>query len=172
MPTSRGSTTARPRAPRSRPQSPAVFDSYCTLALPRNSRAERVRHERAVIELLSQRTEQQPWWLGYLDTGASDVVFPYAPRATVYYGYRYVLIEAGPRQAASWRDTGFHWALPDLMFSLDRSWLVSSMCDDDWSCIGGSEDLVSSFLRHTELGPRATRVSLGEDATPPGSRPH
>jgi hypothetical protein len=51
------------------------------------------------MELLSGQTDEQPWWLGYLDTGASDVVFPYAPRATVYYAYGYVLIEAGPDQA-------------------------------------------------------------------------
>jgi hypothetical protein len=98
-----------------------------------------------VIELLTERTEEQPWWLGYLDTGASDVVFPYAPRATVYCGYGYVLVEAGPQQAASWRDTSFNWALPDLMFPADRSWLVSTMWDDGWTSIGASEHLVSGF---------------------------
>ena len=28
----------------------------------------------------------QPWWLGYLDTGADDIVFPDAPKVTLYYG--------------------------------------------------------------------------------------
>jgi hypothetical protein len=147
---------------------PPSFASYCTLVLPQNREAELARHEQAVMALLSKRTEQQPWWLGYLDTGASDTVFPDAPTATAYYGWGYVLVEAGPRQAATWRDTGWNWALPDLMFPVDRSWLLSTMWDDDWTCIGGSEELVSSFLRDAELGPRARLVPLGHDATPPG----
>lgn len=148
---------------------PPVFDSYCTLTLPPgNGDPELVRHEQAVIDLLSERTEEQPWWLGYLDTGASDVVFPYAPRAMLYSEYGYVLVQAGPQQAASWRDSGFNWTLPDLMFPADRSWLVSTMWDDDWTCIGGSEQLVSGFLNHARLGPRARRVTLDQDATPPG----
>jgi hypothetical protein len=152
---------------------PAIFASYCTLVLPECREPEITRHEEAVMALLGEHTEPQPWWLGYLDTGARglDIVFPYAPRATVYYGYGYVLVEAGPQQAATWRHTGWNWALPDLMFPADRSWLVSTMWDDDWTCFGGSEDLVSSLLRHTELGPRARRVALGQDATPPGHGP-
>jgi hypothetical protein len=153
---------------------PPIFASYCTLVLPQNGEAELTAHEQAVIELLTEQTEEQPWWLGYLDTGVSDVVFPYAPRTTVYYGYGYVLVEAGPQQAAEWRETPFNnWALPDLMFPADRSWLVSTMWDDDWTSIGGSEQLVSSFLRHTGLRePRARRVAVGQDATPPGHQPN
>lgn len=107
--------------------------------------------------------EEQPWWLGYLDTGASDVVFPCAPRVAAYYGYGYVLVEAGPRQAAGWRDTGFNWALPDLIFAADHSWLVSTVWDDNWTSVGGSEQLVSSFLRHPELGSRTRRVTVEQD---------
>jgi hypothetical protein len=92
--------------------------------------------------------------------------------ATVYYGYGYVLAEAGPEQAATWRHTGWNWRLPDLIFPADRSWLIATMWDDDWTCIGGPEDLVSRFLSHPELGPRARRVSLGEDAIPPGHAAH
>ncbi len=148
---------------------PPVFASYCTLELPEaNEGAEAVRHAHAVIELLTALTPEQPWWLGYLDTGASDVVFPYAPRTTVYYGYGYVLVEAGPRQAADWREQGWNWSLPDLMFPADRSWLVSTMWDDSWSSIGGSEQLVERVLSDTALGPRARRVVAGQDATPPG----
>jgi hypothetical protein len=120
------------------------------------------------MELLTEQTQEQPWWLGYLDTGASDVVFPYAPRTTVYYGYGYVLVEAGPQQAAGWRDEGFHWTLPDLMFPADRSWLVSTMWDDGWTSIGGLQQLVDGFLSDTTLAPRARRVALGQDSTPPG----
>ncbi len=151
---------------------PPVFAAYCTLQLPRNRDTELAAHEQAVIQLLTEQTEEQPWWLGYLDTGASDVVFPYAPRTTVYYGYGYVLVEAGPQQATSWRDADFQGALPELMFPQDRSWLVSTMWDHDWTSIGGSKQLVSSFLQHPALGPTARLVVLGEDATPPGHKPN
>jgi hypothetical protein len=148
---------------------PPIFASYCTMVLPRpNGEAELTQHEQVLIELLVAQTGEQSWWLGYLDTGASDVVFPYAPRATVYYGYGYVLVEAGPQQAVSWRDAGFKWVLPDLIFPSDRSWLLSTMWDDDWTCIGGSEQLVKSILCNAVLGPAARRVALGQDATPPG----
>jgi hypothetical protein len=148
---------------------PPVFASYCTLELPEtNDRAELARHEQAVIELLTEQTPEQPWWLGYLDTGASDVVFPYAPRTTVYYGYGYVLVEAAPQQAAGWREKGFNWTLPDLMFPADHSWLLSTMWDDSWTSIGGVQQLVDGFLSDTTLGPRARRVALGQDPTPPG----
>jgi hypothetical protein len=150
---------------------PPVFDAYCTLELPQTiDDAEAARHERAVIELLGRHTPDQPWWLGYLDTGASDVVFPYAPRTTIYYGYGYVLVEAGSRQAAEWREKGFSWTLPELIFPADRSWLLSTMWDDGWTCVGGSQQLVDGFLRDTTLGPRARRVALGQDPTPPGQR--
>jgi hypothetical protein len=148
---------------------PPVFASYCTLELSAaNDRAGLVRHEQAVIELLTEQTPEQPWWLGYLDTGASDVVFPYAPRTTVYCGYGYVLVQAGPQQAAAWRDEGFNWTLPDLMFPGDRSWLLSTMWDDGWTSIGGSRQLVAGFLSDATLGRRARRVALGQDSTPPG----
>jgi hypothetical protein len=59
---------------------------------------------------------------------------PYAPRTTAYYGYDYLLVEAGPEQASSWREADpFKGALPDLMFPADRSWLLSTMWDDDWT---------------------------------------
>jgi hypothetical protein len=151
---------------------PPIFASYCTLLLPRNENDELAAHEQAVIELLTEQTTEQSWWLGYLDTGASDVVFPYAPRTTVYYGWGYVLVEAGPHEAAAWRDAEFKGALPDLMFPEERSWLVSTMWDDDWASIGGSEQLVSGFLAHPVLGPRTRRVALGEDAIPPGREPN
>jgi hypothetical protein len=151
---------------------PPIFTSYCTLLLPRNGNVELAAHQQAGIELLTEQTQEQSWWLGYLDTGASDVVFPYAPRTTVYYGYGYVLVEAGPQEATIWRDAEFKRALPDLMFPQDRSWLVSTMWDDDWTSIGGSEQLVSSLLRHPALGPNARRVAVGEDATPPGHEPN
>jgi hypothetical protein len=152
---------------------PPTFAAYCTLELPgSNDRAELAQHEHAVIALLNEHTTEQRWWLGYLDTGASDVVFPYAPRTTLYSGWDYVLVQAGPQQAASWRDSGFNWTLPDLMFPGDRSWLLSTLWDDAWSCIGGPEQLVNSFLNHPTLGPRTRRVTLDQDATPPDHESH
>jgi hypothetical protein len=142
---------------------PPIYESYCTLELPPNYTAELARHEQAVIELLAEQTPDQPWWLGYLDTGASDIVFPYAPRTTMYLGYGYVLVEAGPQQAASWREEPFNWTLPELMFPTDRSWLVSTMWDDAWSSIGGSHQLIDRILADTTLGPRATRKSLSRN---------
>ena len=73
----------------------------------------------------------QRWWLGYLSSGAGHLVFPGVamaalPKVTLYAEWEYVLVEAGPRQAATWRRNGSLWwrdVLPDLMFPADRSWL-------------------------------------------------
>jgi hypothetical protein len=123
-----------------------------------------------VLALLTEQSAREPWWLGYLDTGADDIVFPDVPKVTLYSGWHYVLVEAGPEQVATWRrdDPGAFWpgTLPNLMFPADQSWLVSALWDDDWSCIGGPAGLVGRFLRHPDL--RARPVALGQDATPPG----
>jgi hypothetical protein len=138
---------------------PPIYAAYCTVQIPlRTEASELVEHERALMELLGAATEHQRWWLGYLDTGAHDVVFPFAPR-TPFYGHGYVLVEAGPHQAATWREEGWNWALPDLMFPADRSWLLSTGWDDSWTCIGGTEQLIQSFLTHPMLGARTERVT-------------
>jgi hypothetical protein len=148
---------------------PPVFEAYATIVLPYAGEGQEV-HDRAVLALLSEHSAGQPWWLGYLDTGADDIVFPGAPMVTLYSGWDYVLVEAGPEQAATWRQYGdwsfWKGALPNLLFPADRSWLVSTLWDDDWSCIGGPAGLVGKFLRHPDL--RARPVALGQDATPPG----
>ncbi len=148
---------------------PPVFEAYATVVLPYAGEGQD-EHDRAVLALLSDQSAGQPWWLGYLDTGADDIVFPDAPKVTLYSGWHYVLAEAGPEQAASWRRSGgrsfWSGALPNLMFPADRSWLVSTLWDDDWTCIGGPTGLVDSFLRHPDLPARP--VALGQDATPPG----
>jgi hypothetical protein len=145
---------------------PPVFESYATVVLPYRDK-EQARHDRAVLSLLSEQSAFQPWWLGYLDTGADDIVFPKAPKVTLYYGWHYVLVEAGPEQAATWRHPGFFpGTLPNLIFPSDRTWLVSTLWDDDWTCIGGPSGLVDRFLIHPDL--QARPVALGQDATPPG----
>jgi hypothetical protein len=54
------------------------------------------------------------------------------------------------------------------MFPEDRSWLISTLWDDDWTCIGGPEGLIVDLLREPTLSSRARRVSVDQDATPPG----
>jgi hypothetical protein len=151
---------------------PPLFDAYATVELPMNREEEQQRHDRAVVALLSEHSGPQPWWLGYLDTGADDIVFPDAPTVTLYSGWRYVLVEAGPQQAASWRhgDARTFWkgSLPSLIFPADRSWLISTLWDDDWTCVGGSTALVASLLGHRDLRGRTRLVAADQDATPPG----
>jgi hypothetical protein len=155
-----------------------VFADYATLVLggetdaPRDVADER-EQDRALLALLQSHTTPQSWWLGYLDTGASDIVFWDAPKVKLYSDWSYVLVQAGPEQAASWRPANgwSNWKsteLPELMFPDDRSWLISTLWDDDWTCIGGSMTLIGDLLEDSTLGRRACRVSLDQDATPPG----
>jgi hypothetical protein len=148
---------------------PPVFEAYATVVLPYGAEGLD-KHVGATLALLREQSAGRPWWLGYLDTGADDIVFPDAPKVTLYSGWSYVLVEAGPEQAATWRqdDPGSFWkgVLPNLMFPADRSWLFSTLWDDDWSCLGGPAVLVDRFLRHPDL--QARPVALGQDATPPG----
>jgi hypothetical protein len=152
---------------------PPVFEAYATVVLPFGGEGQETQ-DRAVLAQLTEHTADQRWWLGYLDSGADDIVFPGAPMVTLYSDWHYVVVEAGPEQAATWRttDLGSFWkgALPNLMFPADRSWLVSTLWDDDRTCIGGAIALVDRFLRHPDL--QARRVTLGEDATPPGHQAH
>jgi len=53
------------------------------------------------------------------------------------------------------------------MFPADHSWLVSTLWDDDWTCIGGPAELVDGFLNHPRL--QAYPVAPSQDRTPPGS---
>ena len=146
-----------------------MFDAYATIVLPDGGEGQD-EHDRAVLALLSEESAGQPWWLGYLDTGADDIIFPDAPKVTLYAEWHYVLVEAGRQQAATWRLSGgwsfWKGALPNLMFPADRSWLISTLWDDDWTCLGGAATLVDKFVRDPAL--RARLVALGQDATPPG----
>ncbi len=160
---------------------PPVFEAYATLELP-GSGDRRLSsespledpdsHAAGVLAVLSEHSAGQLWWIGYLETGGSDIVFWDARkvRPGPTDDARYVLVEAGPAQAGVWRERQ-HWKgpLPDLMFPADRSWLVSTLWDDDWTCIGGSRELVDAFLTHPDLRHRTREVDPSvEDATPPG----
>jgi hypothetical protein len=158
---------------------PSVFAAYATLAFPVNLEVDRHdmrrvedRFDDAVLSLLSAYTNPQPWWLGFLETGASDVVLDDAARVDVY-GWKYVLVQAGPRQARTWRSDEGRWftALPELMFPADRSWLVSSLWDDAWACVGGSADLISALLIDPELRAGAERTDPSVPDMWPSSLP-
>jgi len=145
---------------------PLVFEAYATILVPDkdDGRAEDLH---LLLRLLEEQSGDQPWWLGYLDTGADDVVFPDAPKVTLYASWRYVLVQAGPDEAARWRQDWWSWrAGPDLVFPADRSWLLSWLWDDDWRCIGGPTTLIDRLLNQSKLQVR--KVGPYEDATPPG----
>ena len=152
---------------------PPVFEAYATLVLP-DRRDKHRRQDRVLLSVLRDHTSDQPWWLGYLDTGADDVVFPDAARTTLYSGWSYVLVNAGPEQAATWRErsTGsfFTGVLPNLMFPADHSWLVSTLWDDDWTCVGGPAALINDLRGHPTLRSSVRQVDLGKSAAPPGHR--
>jgi hypothetical protein len=146
---------------------PSVFDAYGTFHQPRGVSV--AAHEQAVVATLAAHTAEQPWWLGFLETGAHDVVFALAPRVALYWEWPYVLVEAGPAQALSWRTGHMRseaGALPDLFFPADRSWLVSALWDDTWTCIGGPAHLIDALQRNPQANAR--RVQPDEDALPPG----
>lgn len=147
---------------------PSVFDAYATTYQTDDVTA--AAYEQALIEDLTTHTPDQPWWLAYLDTGAHDVVFPHAPRVFLYWNWPYVLVQAGPEQALTWRTGGHirhpHGALPDLFFPADRSWLVSALWDDTWTCVGGPAPLIHTLERDPVANVR--QVRLDEDALPPG----
>ena len=164
---------------------PPVFEDYATLVLLDincEPRAQLVsEHDQAVLRLLERHTAPQPWWLGYLETGGTDVVFPDAPRTRFYADWDYVLVEAGPEQAATWRPSCDDWRqqnsktteLPDVIFPRDHGWLLSTLWDDDWTCIGGTQALITDLLADELLGHRTRRVTVDqEDATPPGHVAH
>ena len=46
------------------------------------------------------------------------------------------------------------------MFPADRSWLVSSLSDDAWAGVGGSDELISALLTQPELTAERTDPSV------------
>lgn len=147
---------------------PAVFAGYATIVVPADP-LDQADHEQLMLALLRAATPSQSWWLGYLDTGAGDEVLPAARRVRLYASWSYVLILAGADQADQWRDRR-DWSrrgrLPELIFPRDRSWLLSTLWDDDWRCLGGPKSLIDQVV--SVPGLEARRVEPGEDATPPG----
>jgi hypothetical protein len=62
-------------------------------------------------------------------------------------------------------------ALPELMFTADRSWLVSSLWDDAWAGVGGSAELISALLIEPELRSAAERTDPSIPDMSPSSLP-
>jgi hypothetical protein len=160
---------------------PPIFEAYATLAFPLDLESTRDqlrraedRFDDALLRALCAHTTRQPWWLGFLDTGASDVVLDDGPRVPVYSGWNYVLVQAGPDEARTWRSDEGRWftALPELMFPADRSWLVSSLWDDAWAGVGGSAELISRLLVESELRPGAERTDPSVPDMWPSSLPN
>jgi len=148
---------------------PPLFAAYATIAVPDKDEG-RSDDLRALLEVLAEHSGDQPWWLGYLETGVDDLVFPDAPRTQLYWGWNYVLVLASREKAAQWRQDLASWRAPgpDLMFPADRSWLVSWMWDDDWRSLGGPSDLVAHLLDAPLLQVR--RIGLDDEAATPGDR--
>lgn len=149
---------------------PPVFAAYGTLYVPEEQVPVR-EHERAVVGALVAVTAPQPWWLGYLCTGPHDVVFPGAPRVSLYLEWSYVLVEGGPSEALRWRYGHMRSAeghLPDLFFPFDRSWLVTALWDDAFACVGGSTEVLDALAAEPLAGLRRVHPD-DEDVTPPGS---
>ena len=153
---------------------PGAFEAYAAIALCEGVIGDRTPTDpdAAVLDVQRAHTGPQPWWLGYLETGASDVVFDKAPRVRLYWDWGYVVVLAGPEQAATWnRENMWNWSLPALMFPEDRSWLVSLLWDDDWVSVGGSAELINRLGQHPKLAPATYPRSVGDlDAAPPGLR--
>ena len=145
---------------------PPIFEAYATCYEPDGVTI--IAHERALVERLAEVASDQLWWLGYLDTGAHSVVFEHAPKVLLYWNWPYVLVAAGPTQALSWRTGHMRGAgvLPDLFFPEDRSWLVSALWDDTWTCIGGPDALIEVLRKDPLI--KAHRVEFDGDAKPLG----
>lgn len=149
---------------------PPVFEDYATIIVPAPGE-HRSGSTHVLFSHLAEASGDRPWWLGYLQTGGSDVVFPDAPMLTLYAGWPYVFVQAGPKEADRWRASDDRRSPgADIIFPVDRSWLLSWLWDDDWRCFGGPTPLVERLLGEAQLEVR--RVGFTEDATPPGHTPY
>ena len=166
---------------------PAVFASYATVLVP-NEDEGRAADLDLLLRVLNEQSPDQQWWLGYLETGADDVVFTDAPRVTLYSDWQYVLVQATPAQAARWRHDLESWRAPgpDLLFRpTARGWCRGSGTttgaaweDHPRSSTGSGPAAVAGATRRPPRGRHATgargaltpRPCAAEDV-PPGWSP-
>jgi hypothetical protein len=144
---------------------PPGFASYATIVIP-ESPDSRARHDRALLDVLRAHSPHTSWWLGFLDTGADPLPFAEVATVPVYGNWQYLIVSAGHEGALSLRKDVWDRTLPDLIFPNDRAWLVSTLWDDDWRCVGGTEPLIQDLIASQHLETRV--VDRTEDATPPG----
>lgn len=148
---------------------PPGFAAYATLVDPEwydgMPRGVDGQFAVAVLERLAALSKAS-WWLGFLDTGSADVVFPEAPKVSMYANWDYVFVLATAKEAATWRTNFEGPVLPDVMFPEDRSWLISTLWDDSWTCIGGPTELIRDLQNDRRVTVRT--VSHDQDMTPPG----
>ena len=112
------------------------------------------------------------WWLE--EAGPVEATAPLAGDTTAD------VVIAGGGYLGLWTA----WQLKELEPSLDvvvleaglaghgpsgrNGGFVSTLWDDDWTCVGGTTALIDRLLADPELGPRTRRVEPEQDATPPG----
>ena len=135
---------------------PPLFEAYATVVFPETAEAWD-RHARATLTLLSEQSTDQRWWLGYLDTGAHDIVFPDAPKVMMYTGWHYVLVEAGPAQANTWRRS---WAATRWGWRCRRGPVVGG---------GGVSHLKGEGIDDLAEAAHGHRPQRGGGAPPPGA---
>ena len=59
---------------------PPAFAAYCQLDLPDHAPGAQVRHDSALVSILSGASATRDWWLGYLEYGIGiDLPFDDAP---------------------------------------------------------------------------------------------
>ena len=140
---------------------PPTFDAYATVVDVEPWSESRSEAQDVAIVGHLQGFGSTAWWLGYLDTGGSEVVFPRSRKIKMYADWPYVIVKGDAASALGWRSE-----LPDLIFPEDRSWLVSTLWDDSWMCVGGPRELIKTLSCDPLV--RARQVGLEEDSTPPG----
>ena len=175
-PTSTGSLVRRPTAGRSPLRSQRGYQGYATF---HPGVVEVDAHERAIVDLLSGHTSDQPWSLGCLDADAHDMVFPQTrKRSFLYAASPYVLIEAPPDPALSRGDSDAcartaHCRI--CAFRRTASSLVSALWDDLWTDVGGFDrvdhrpERESPIINATQVRPNYYAVAAGADAPVAGA---
>lgn len=144
---------------------PPGFASYATIVIP-EAPDSRTGHDRALLDVLRAHSTDSNWWLGFLNTGADPLPFPEIGTVPVYRNWQYLLVSAGREEALSLRKDVWVRTLPDLIFPNERTWLISTLWDDDWRCVGGPEPLIQDLVASQHLETRV--VDRTQNATPPG----
>jgi hypothetical protein len=141
---------------------PPIYPRYATL-MPSAGTAPEV-FERECVEALEGCTPSQPWWLGFLHTGAFPSPFPDAQEVELNYNWEYLFVRARPPQALNWRRgnirSGLDGLIPEIIYPEDRSWLLSGMWDDAFICLGCDESVLNTLRNHEEIS--VDEVSVNE----------